>query len=56
LLGVSQAQLSKYERGKSAPPLEMLLRLKRHFGKGLDWIVTGEIEQETEIPSKKPRH
>lgn len=42
LCGVTQAQLSKYERGKSVPPLEVLLRLKHHFKKSLDWIVTGE--------------
>ena len=42
ICGVTQAQLSKYERGKAVPPLEVLLRVKRHFGKGLDWLVTGE--------------
>jgi len=42
-LGVTQAQLSKYERGKSAPTLEILVRLKSRFGKSIDWIVTGEI-------------
>jgi transcriptional regulator with XRE-family HTH domain len=42
-LGVTQAQLSKYERGKSAPPLEILVRLKGRFGKSIDWIVTGEL-------------
>jgi len=42
VLGVTQAQLSKYERGSSTPPLEVLLRLKRHYGKSIDWIVTGE--------------
>jgi len=43
LLGVTQTQLSKYERGKSTPPLEILLRLKHHFGKSIDWIVSGEV-------------
>jgi len=42
LCGVTQAQLSKYERGKVTPPLDVLVRLKRHFGKSIDWIVTGE--------------
>lgn len=41
LLKVSQSQLSKYERGESAPPLEVLIQLKERFGKSLDWIVTG---------------
>jgi len=43
LLGITQAQLSKYERGKNAPTLELLLKLKHISGKSIDWIVTGEI-------------
>lgn len=42
VLGVGQAQLSKYEKGQSEPTLEILLRLKAHCGKSLDWIVSGE--------------
>jgi transcriptional regulator with XRE-family HTH domain len=42
LLGVSQTQLSKYERGKSVPMPEILLKLKRHSRKTIDWILTGE--------------
>jgi len=42
MLGVSQSQLSKYERGESEPPLGVLVRLRKRFGKSLDWIVTGE--------------
>jgi len=42
ILGISQTQLSKYERGKSAPTPEILLRLKRHSRKSVDWILTGE--------------
>jgi len=41
-LGVSQSQLSKVERGKVAPTLEMLLGIAARFGKSLDWIVTGQ--------------
>lgn len=41
-LGVTQTQLSKYERGKSVPTVEMLLKLKHFSGKTIDWIVTGE--------------
>jgi transcriptional regulator with XRE-family HTH domain len=41
LLGVSQSQLSKYERGESEPSLEVLLRLSEKFGKSVDWILTG---------------
>ena len=41
-LGTTQAQLSKYERGKNVPTLEFLLRLKQFSGKSIDWILTGE--------------
>lgn len=42
LIGIGQTQLSKYEKGQSAPTVEFLLKLKIHSGKSLDWIVTGE--------------
>jgi len=42
ILGIGQTQLSKYERGKSAPTPEILLKLKRHSKKSTDWILTGE--------------
>ena len=41
-MGIGQTQLSKYEKGQSAPTLEFLLKLKAHSGKRLDWIVAGE--------------
>jgi transcriptional regulator with XRE-family HTH domain len=40
-LGVSQSQLSKIERGKVAPTLDVLMGLATRFGKSLDWIATG---------------
>jgi transcriptional regulator with XRE-family HTH domain len=40
-LGVSQGQLSKVERGKIAPTLEMLLAVANRFRKSLNWIVRG---------------
>jgi transcriptional regulator with XRE-family HTH domain len=40
---MSQGQLSKVERGKVAPTLEMLLGLATKFDKSLDWIVRGEL-------------
>lgn len=40
-LGISQAQLSKYELGQSAPPLGVLVRLAEKYGKSTDWILTG---------------
>jgi transcriptional regulator with XRE-family HTH domain len=42
LLGISQKQLSKYELGRSAPTLEILLKLKVYSGKSIDWILTRE--------------
>jgi transcriptional regulator with XRE-family HTH domain len=41
-LGVSQGQLSKVERGKVAPSLDILLGVATKFGKSLDWIVKGD--------------
>jgi transcriptional regulator with XRE-family HTH domain len=42
ILGITQAQLSKYERGRNAPTLELLLKLKHFSRKSIDWIVSGE--------------
>jgi transcriptional regulator with XRE-family HTH domain len=39
---VAQGQLSKVERGKVAPTLEILVGLATKFGKSLDWIVKGD--------------
>jgi transcriptional regulator with XRE-family HTH domain len=41
-LGISQGQLSKIERGKLGPTVEMLIRLVERFGKSADWILTGK--------------
>jgi transcriptional regulator with XRE-family HTH domain len=41
-LGISQAQLSKYELGLSAPPLTVLIKLSEKYGKSTDWILTGK--------------
>jgi hypothetical protein len=30
--------------GYNVPTLELLLRLKAHSGKSIDWIVTGEAD------------
>jgi transcriptional regulator with XRE-family HTH domain len=43
-LGISQSQLSKYERGAAAPPAEILFFVKKHFGVSIDWLLTGERE------------
>ncbi len=41
VLGISQAQLSKYELGQSAPPLGVLIRVAEKYYKSTDWILTG---------------
>ena len=41
-LGVSQSQLSKYERGMAAPPADVLFSIKRYFRVKIDWLLTGE--------------
>ena len=40
-LGIAQGQLSKIERGRLAPSVEVLLRLRERFGRSVDWILTG---------------
>ena len=40
-LGISQSQLSKYERGQAAPTAQVLRRLKDSFGVSVDWLLTG---------------
>jgi transcriptional regulator with XRE-family HTH domain len=45
MLGIGQAQLSKYELGQSAPTAEILLRLKTYSRKSVDWILTGDEPQ-----------
>jgi transcriptional regulator with XRE-family HTH domain len=41
-LGISQSQLSKYERGVMAPPADVLFSLKRRFQVKIDWLLTGD--------------
>ncbi len=41
-LGITQGQLSKIERGKLAPNIDLLLRLRERGGRSVDWILTGE--------------
>jgi DNA-binding transcriptional regulator YiaG len=48
-LGISQAQLSKYELGQSAIPLGVLIKLAKRHGSTADWILTGE----TDAPSSR---
>ena len=39
-LGISQSQLSKYERGVAAPPADVLLRVKEKLRVSIDWLLT----------------
>ena len=41
-LGISQSQLSKYERGLIAPPASVLASLKTEFDVSIDWLLTGK--------------
>jgi transcriptional regulator with XRE-family HTH domain len=40
-LGISQAQLSKYELGQSIPSLDALTKLAKKTGRSTDWILLG---------------
>jgi hypothetical protein len=42
ILGISQAQLSKYEKGQRFANIDLLLKLKAYSGRTIDWILTGE--------------
>jgi transcriptional regulator with XRE-family HTH domain len=41
-LGISQGQLSRYEKGKSEIGAEILLRLSRRSGNTIEWLLTGK--------------
>jgi transcriptional regulator with XRE-family HTH domain len=41
-LGISQGQLSRYEKGISEIGAQVLLRLARKSGKSIEWWLTGE--------------
>jgi transcriptional regulator with XRE-family HTH domain len=42
MLGIRQSTLSGYEKGRIVPSVEILLKLKSHSGKSIDWILFGE--------------
>ena len=41
-LHIRQGNLSKIERGKSAPSIQILLLLSERFQRSIDWILRGE--------------
>lgn len=51
-LHVSQGHLSKIERGRIAPSLDVLISLSVRFRKSVDWILRGE---DTQAPEQKNR-
>lgn len=41
-LQIRQGNLSKIERGKSAPSIQILLLLSERFHRSIDWILRGK--------------
>lgn len=41
-IGISQGQLSRYEKGESEMGAEALLRASREFKRSIEWLLTGE--------------
>jgi len=41
-IGISQGQLSRYEKGKSEIGAEVLLRISQHSGRSMEWVLTGK--------------
>jgi transcriptional regulator with XRE-family HTH domain len=41
-LGISQGQLSRYEKGQSEIGAEVLLKVSQKFGKRVEWLLTGK--------------
>jgi len=46
-LGISQGQLSRYERGGSEIGPEVLLRISKRFRKPIEWLLTGKLPRRT---------
>lgn len=42
ILGIGQSMVSKLERGELLPSVEMLIRMRIHSGRSIDWIVFGD--------------
>ena len=43
-LGISQGQLSRYEKGKSEIGAAVLLRIAQRHGRSIEWVLTGKVE------------
>ncbi|MQP64740.1 helix-turn-helix domain-containing protein [Niveispirillum sp. SYP-B3756] len=46
IAGVSPDQLTRYERGASTPPFDVVIRLAAGVGVSLQWLATGEGEMQ----------
>jgi transcriptional regulator with XRE-family HTH domain len=41
-IGVAQSHISAIERGQREIGVLVLLRIARHYGKSIEWLLTGE--------------
>ena len=48
-LGISQSQLSKYERGLIPPAADVLLKLNQKLGVSVDWAIDGQRQQKERL-------
>ncbi|HTX76548.1 MAG TPA: helix-turn-helix transcriptional regulator [Terracidiphilus sp.] len=40
-LGIAQSYLSAIERGQKEPSATILFRIAKHYGKTIEWLLTG---------------
>lgn len=55
-LGKTKATVSDYEKGKSLPPLDMLLKMCDIFRINLDVLVNKDLQQEPFTPQEKKQN
>ena len=44
-VGITQSYLSALEHGDKEPGARVLLAIARHFGKSIDWLLTGRTTE-----------
>ena len=54
VLGFSRTTWSNYEKGKTAPSLDGLIKIARFFGISIDELVAEDVEQKFENRKYKP--
>lgn len=52
-LGLTTAQLHKYENGMSMPPADKLLTLARIFDVTIEYLLTGEMADHTDLANSR---